>query len=183
VRGLYHAVFGYEDGDYDRPAFAAGLAVLLTGIALFQYKGAFFWKMTAGMGDVVIAPLYQALRRRGVQFEFFHRVDALHLDDRHQVIDAITVGRQVRLADGVDHYEPLTRIRGLPVFPNTPLADQIDENAGIEDLESHFGKCDDVETRVLRRGVDFDQVVLAVSLGMVELVAPELITDSRNGAI
>ncbi len=50
VRGLYDMVFGYEDGDYDRPAFAAGLAVLLTGIALFQYKGAFFWKMTAGYG-------------------------------------------------------------------------------------------------------------------------------------
>jgi uncharacterized protein with NAD-binding domain and iron-sulfur cluster len=178
VRGLYDMVFGYEDGDYDRPAFAAGLAVLLTGIALFQYKGAFFWKMTAGMGDVVIAPLYQALRRRGVEFEFFHRVDALHLDDGRQLIDAITVGRQVRLADGVDHYEPLTTIRGLPVFPNTPLADQIDEETGIEDLESHFGNRDDVETRVLRRGVDFDRVVLAVSLGMIELVAPELVTDS-----
>jgi uncharacterized protein with NAD-binding domain and iron-sulfur cluster len=178
VRGLYDMVFGYEDGDYDRPAFAAGLAVLLTGIALFQYKGAFFWKMTAGMGDVVIAPLYQALRRRGVRFEFFHRVEALHLDDRRQVIDAINVGRQVRLADGVDQYEPLTRIRGLPVFPNTPLADQIEGKGGIEDLESHFGKRDDVETRVMRRGVDFDHVVLAVSLGMLELVAPELITDS-----
>jgi uncharacterized protein with NAD-binding domain and iron-sulfur cluster len=177
VRGLYDMVFGYEDGDYDRPAFAAGLAVLLTGIALFQYKGAFFWKMTAGMGDVVIAPLYQALRRRGVRFEFFHRVDALHLDDRRQVIDAITMGRQVRLADGVDHYEPLSRIRGLPVFPNTPLADQIDQSAGIDDPESHFGKRDDVETRVLRRGVDFDDVVLAVSLGMVELVGAELIAD------
>jgi uncharacterized protein with NAD-binding domain and iron-sulfur cluster len=178
VRGLYDMVFGYEDGDYDRPAFAAGLAVLLTGIALFQYKGAFFWKMTAGMGDVVIAPLYQALRRRGVQFEFFHRVDTLHLDDRRQVIDAITVGRQVRLADRFDHYEPLIRIRGLPVFPNSPVADQVDEKARIEDLESHFGKRNDVETRVLRRGVDFDHVVLAVSLGMVELVAPELIAES-----
>jgi len=182
VRGLYDMVFGYEDGDYDRPAFAAGLAVLLTGIALFQYNGAFFWKMTAGMGDVVIAPLYQALRRRGVEFEFFHRLDALHLDDRHQAIDAITMGRQVRLADGVAHYEPLTTIRGLPVFPNCPLADQIDEKAGIDDLESHFGVRDDVETRVLRRGVDFDQVVLAVSLGMVELVATELIADRPDWA-
>jgi uncharacterized protein with NAD-binding domain and iron-sulfur cluster len=178
VRGLYDMVFGYEDGDYDRPAFAAGLAVLLTGIALFQYKGAFFWKMTAGMGDVVIAPLYQALRRRGVQIEFFHRVDALHLDEHRQVIDAITMGRQVKLADGVEHYEPLTRIGGLPVFPNTPLADQIDGKAGIDDLESYFGQRDDVETRLLRRGIDFDHVVLAVSLGMVELVAPELIADS-----
>jgi uncharacterized protein with NAD-binding domain and iron-sulfur cluster len=177
VRGLYDMVFGYEDGDYDRPAFAAGLAVLLTGIALFQYKGAFFWKMTAGMGDVVIAPLYQALRRRGVQFEFFHRVDALHLDDRRQVIDAITIGRQVKLADGVDHYEPLTPIGGLAVFPNSPLADQIDQQAAIEDLESYFGQRDDAEIRLLRRGIDFDHVVLAVSLGMVELVAPELIAD------
>ena len=38
--------------------------------------------MTAGMGDAVMAPLYQALRKRGVKFEFFHRVDALHLDAR-----------------------------------------------------------------------------------------------------
>ena len=156
-----------------------GVAVLLTGIALFQYKGAFFWKMTAGMGDVVIAPLYQALRRRGVEFEFFHRVDALHLDDRHQRIDAITMGRQVRLADGVDHYEPLTtgptacRYSRTARWPNRSRPE-----AGIEDLESHFGKRDDVETRVLRRGVDFDHVVLAVSLGMVELVAQELIADS-----
>lgn len=180
VRGLYDMVFGYEDGDYDRPAFAAGLAVLLTGIALFQYKGAFFWKMTAGMGDVVIAPLYQALRRRGVEFEFFHRIDSLHLDDRRQAIDAVTMGRQVRLADGVDHYEPLTRVLGLPVFPNAPLAGQLDGQAGMDDLESHFGRRDDVETRVLRRGVDFDHVVLAVSLGMVELVTEELITDSPD---
>lgn len=65
IRGMYDMVFGYVDGDFDRPSLAAGTAVLLTGIALFQYKGAFFWKMTAGMGDVVIAPMYQALRRRG----------------------------------------------------------------------------------------------------------------------
>jgi uncharacterized protein with NAD-binding domain and iron-sulfur cluster len=180
VRGLYDMVFGYEDGDYERPAFAAGSAVLLTGIALFGYKGAFFWKMTAGMGDVVIAPLYQVLRRRGVEFEFFHRVDALHLDDRHQRIDAITVGRQARLADGVAHYEPLTRVRGLPVFPDRPLVDQIQQQATVEDLESHFGRRDDVETRVLRRGVDFDHVVLAASLSMVELVATELIADNRD---
>jgi uncharacterized protein with NAD-binding domain and iron-sulfur cluster len=86
----------------------------------------------------------------------------------------------VKLADGVEHYEPLTRIGGLPVFPNTPLADQIDAKAGIDDLESYFGQRDDVETRKLRRGIDFDHVVLALSLGMVELVAPELIADSPD---
>jgi uncharacterized protein with NAD-binding domain and iron-sulfur cluster len=177
VRGLYDMVFGYEDGDATRPALAAGVAMLLTGIALFQFKGAFFWKMTAGMGDVVIAPMYQALRRRGVKFEFFHRVDALHLDDRREAVEAITMGRQARLADGVNEYEPLTRIGGLPVFPDRPLAEQLDGHAD-GDLESHFGERADVETRLLRRGVDFDHVVLAASVGMVELVAGELIAES-----
>jgi uncharacterized protein with NAD-binding domain and iron-sulfur cluster len=176
VRGMYDMVFGYEDGDYERPSFAAGLAVMLTGIALFQYKGAFFWKMTAGMGDVVIAPLYQALRRRGVRFEFFHRVDALHLDTDRHAVDAVTVGRQVRLADGVDEYEPLITVKGLPVFPAAPLTDQLD-TAATADLETHFGERNDVETRVLRRGVDFDHIVLATSLGMLEYVAGELIAD------
>ncbi|MET0473303.1 MAG: FAD-dependent oxidoreductase [Mycobacterium sp.] len=175
VRGLYDMVFGYEDGDQGKPALAAGVAVLLTGIALFQYKGAFFWKMTAGMGDVVIAPLYEALRRRGVEFEFFHRVDALHLDGRRQAIEAITMGRQVRLADGVNEYDPLTRVVGLPVFPTHPLVEQLEADAHSRGLESHFGERADVETRVLHRGVDFDQVVLAASLGMVEIVAGELI--------
>ena len=87
------------------------------------------------------------------------------------------MGRQVWLADDVDHYEPLTRVRGLPVFPNRPRAEQIQEKDGIEGLESHFGTRDDAETRVLRRGVDFDRVILAVSLGMVEVVAQELIAD------
>jgi uncharacterized protein with NAD-binding domain and iron-sulfur cluster len=147
---------------------------------LFTYRGAIFWKMTAGMGDIVMAPMYQVLRRRGVDFEFFHRVDALHLDGRRHRIDAITLGRQVRLADGVDHYDPLTRVHGLPVFPNRPLADQIQDRPGLADLESHFGSRDDVETRVLRDGVDFDRVVLAVSLGMVPIVAAELIADRHD---
>jgi uncharacterized protein with NAD-binding domain and iron-sulfur cluster len=112
-----------------------------------------------------------------VEFEFFHRLDALHLDPGRQYIDSITMGRQVKLADGVDHYQPLTRVRGLPVFPHLPLTDQIQTRDGIEGLESHFGSRDDAEIRVLRRGTDFDRVVLAVSLGMVEVVAQELIAD------
>lgn len=177
IRGMYDMVFGYPDGDFARPSFAAGTAVLLTGIALFQYKGAFFWKMTAGMGDVIIAPIYQALRRRGVHFEFFHRVDALHLDEHRHAIDAITVGRQVKLADAVDAYEALTVVGGLPVFPAAPRYEQLETTTDLADLESHFGERADVETRTLRRGVDFDHVVLAASLGMVELVSVELIAD------
>jgi uncharacterized protein with NAD-binding domain and iron-sulfur cluster len=182
VRGLYDLVFAYEDGDPDRPSFAAGQAVFLTALALFQYKGAIFWKMTAGMGDIVIAPIYQVLRQRGVQFEFFHRLDALHLDDRRLAIDAIKLGRQVRLAEGADCYEPLTKVRGLPVFPSVPLTEQLADReqmpcGGWHSLETHWSDHGDAETRVLRRGVDFDHVVLGVSLGMLPIVARELIED------
>ncbi len=175
--GLYNLVFGYRDCDPDQRGFAAGVAVFLSASGLFQHRGALFWKMTAGMGDVVIAPIYQALRRRGVEFEFFHRVDALHLDAKHQAVEAISMGRQVELVDGTSHYEPLTRVRGLPVFPDRPLADQVRPRPGIDTLESHFGSRDDVEHLVLRRGVDFDHVVLALSVGMVKIVAGELIDD------
>jgi uncharacterized protein with NAD-binding domain and iron-sulfur cluster len=182
IRGLYDLVFGYEDGDPRRPAFGAGLAVFLTGLVLFEYKGAVFWKMTAGMGDIVIAPIYQVLRQRGITFEFFHRLHGLHLDARHQAIEAITMGRQVRLAGGIDHYEPLTAVRGLPVFPAQPLTDQVSapDRARIRDwhsLETYWGREADADSRVLRRGVDFDHAVLAVSLGMVDVVARELVAD------
>ncbi len=60
---MYDLVFGYEHGDADRPRFAAGTGLLLSGKMFFDYRGAVFWKMTAGMGDVVFAPLYDALAR------------------------------------------------------------------------------------------------------------------------
>ena len=180
VRGVYDLVFGYEDADPERPAVAAGLMIYLIGLVLFEYKGAIFWKMTAGMGDIVIAPLYEALRRRGVTFEFFHRLDALHLDARHQAVEAITMGRQARLTTETGYYEPLTRVRGLPVFPHMPLADQIEATIGLDELETHFGTRADVETRMLRRGVDFDHVVLAVSLGMIPIVAKELVEERSD---
>lgn len=177
LRAMYNMVFGYEKGHLERPKVCAGVGMLLVGMMLFTYKGAIFWKMNAGMGDIIMAPLYEALRRRGVDFEFFHRVDALHLDPKRQHIDAITMGRQVRLADGVDHYEPLARVHELPVFPNRPLAQQIQIKDAMEGLESHFGSRDDAERRVLCRGVDFDRVILAVSLGIIPIVAKELIDD------
>ncbi len=177
VRGLYDLMFGYAQGDPDRPSVAAGQMVFLIAQVLFGYRGALFWKMTAGMGDVVIAPLYQALRRRGVEFEFFHRLDALHLDSRRHAIDTITLGRQANLADGVEQYEPLTLVKGLPVFPTSPLGDQLQVGSLVTDFESHFCTRRDVEIRTLRLGADFDHVILAVSMGMIPTVAAELTAD------
>src|SRR5690606_36104207 len=73
VRGMYDLALAYEGGDRARPRFAAGLGLQLAGRMLFDAKGAIFWRMQAGMGEAVFAPLYQALVRRGVEFRFFHR--------------------------------------------------------------------------------------------------------------
>ena len=75
VRALYDLAFAYEDGDVGRPRIAAGQALRGAVRAFFTYRGAFFWKMRAGMGDVVFAPFYEVLKKRGVRFEFFHRLE------------------------------------------------------------------------------------------------------------
>jgi uncharacterized protein with NAD-binding domain and iron-sulfur cluster len=177
VRGMYDLVFAYEDGDAGRPRFAAGLGLFLAGRLFFEYKGSIFWRMEGGMGDVVFAPLYQALQARGVRFAFFHRVDRLHLADDGSRVEAITVGRQARSAKGWDRYEPLARVKGLPCFRSTPDVDQLAGPTG-HDLESHWGDRTCEEEVQLAVGADFDDVVLATSLGMVPHVCSELIEDS-----
>ena len=81
TRVLYDIAMAYEGGDADRPAIAAGAALRGTLRFFFCYRGALFWKMRAGMGDVVFAPFYETLRRRGVTFKFFHRLRNVKLAD------------------------------------------------------------------------------------------------------
>jgi hypothetical protein len=70
VRGLYDMAFAYRDGDKRYPALAAGQALRGALRMFFSYRGAMVWRMRAGMGDVVFSPLYRALVKRGVKFEF-----------------------------------------------------------------------------------------------------------------
>jgi uncharacterized protein with NAD-binding domain and iron-sulfur cluster len=182
IRGLYDLVFAEAGPGRSSRGVSAGVAVFLTTKMFFEYRGAIFWKMAAGMGDVVFAPLYEALRRRGVEFEFFHRVDGLHLSADRTRVERITVGRQARLAPFTDTYEPLVRVGELPGFPSAPLADQLDAHPDIEHqpLESHFCDWPDAETRVLRDGEDFDAIVFAIPIGMASMLCRELVEDRRE---
>jgi hypothetical protein len=189
VRGMYDLVFGYRDGDHARPAFEAGTGLQLAARFFFDYKGSLLWKMGAGMGDVVFAPLYQSLDRAGVDFWFFHRLRRLRLDDTGRRIAAVELGRQARPRRGAAHYRPLTAVNGLPCFPARPLEAQLDGPVRSRDLETQpgpaTGACDEAEEVVtLRHGRDFDRIVLAVSLGMLPHVAAELVeADPRWAAM
>jgi uncharacterized protein with NAD-binding domain and iron-sulfur cluster len=179
VRGVYDLVFGYEDGRDDRPRFAAGTGLLLSAKLFFDYQGAIFWKMTAGMGEVVFAPLYQALVRRGVQFRFFHRVDDLRLSPDGLAIESVVLGVSARTPNGVP-YEPLVDVGGLQCWPARPrdelLADRIDSAESCESIWSADADADAASV-VLQRGTDFDAVVLAIPVGMHRHICRALVEN------
>jgi uncharacterized protein with NAD-binding domain and iron-sulfur cluster len=182
VRGLYDLAFSHRGGDPSATAFPAGLGLLLATKTFFDYRGSLFWKMSAGMGDVVIAPLYQALRRRGVRFEFFHRVDDVVAGDDGRAIERVHVGRQVRLEVPDAGYQPLLSYGGLDCFPAEPIIDQLDAPATIRQapLESSWCEWPDAEQLVLRRGRDFDEVIFAIPVGMAKHVTSDLARKSSR---
>jgi uncharacterized protein with NAD-binding domain and iron-sulfur cluster len=173
VRGMYDLTFAYEGGDRSRPRFAAGLGLQLAGRMLFDFKGSIFWRMQAGMGETVFAPLYQALVRRGVEFRFFRRLDRLRLGE-DRCVASVELTRQAEPAPGGGEYEPLVRVGGLPCWPARPLADQLAADPA-DDLESHGGPTTGTGTETLVAGEDFDVAVLAVSVGMLPHVAADLV--------
>src|SRR5262249_10340176 len=82
----------------------------------FTYEGALIWKMQAGMGGAVSAPLYEVLRRRGVRFEFFHRLDRVVPSADGTRVASLELGRQVTVKGGAE-YRPLVDVGGLPCWP------------------------------------------------------------------
>src|SRR5207248_3535503 len=116
LRALYDLSFAYEDGDPLRPRVSAGQALRGFLRAFFTYRGAFFWKMNAGMGDVVFAPIYEVLKRRGVRFEFFHRLRDVRASDSTELagsekphVTELCFDVQAKLS-GRELYQPLVEV-------------------------------------------------------------------------
>lgn len=185
LRVVYDSSFAYRGGDTragaGRADYEAG--TLLAGLlrAAFTYKGAFGWKLRGGTGDVLIAPLYELLRARGVAFRFFHRVDALIPDAAGRGIERVELTRQARV-HGERPYAPLVDFAGRPCWPNRPLWDQLVDGPALaaDGLDLEDPRCDPrgAEALRLRRGVDFDAVILGVSAGALPTVAARLIADN-----
>jgi len=183
LRGLYDLGFAYEDGDPARPRTSAAQALRGFFRAFFTYRGAFFWKMQGGMGDVVFAPIYEVLRRRGVRFEFFHRLRDVRIageaalapgDTPH--VTALELDVQAHVRDGA--YAPLVDVGGMPCWPADPDWSQLVDGDRLRDegrrFECHWdGRR--VGGRTLAVGRDFDFVVLGVGLGAVPHVASSLV--------
>lgn len=189
VRGFYDLIFAYEGGDFTKPNAEAGTLLRSMARIGLCYKGGIMFKMQAGMGDTVFTPLYEVLRKRGVKFKFFHKVEELVPDGRE--IGAIRMTRQVDLA-GAD-YHPLVDVKGLACWPSQPNYDQIDpEQAALLrekeiNLESYWSDWPrvyherfdkELPVLTLKRGVDFDQVVFGISVGSLPALCPRLLANS-----
>ena len=176
---MYDLPFAYEAGDPHKPRIGAGTALRGAIRTLFTYTGAVAWKMRAGMGDIVFAPMFEVLERRGVRFEFFHRVEALHPSEDDSRVASITVSRQATLRDPAAGYRPLVTMRdGLPAWPDKPLAKQLTKPLSAKAAESFWSRAKPAETITLTDGTDFDIVVLAIPVGAHPYVCGEL-TDRR----
>ena len=181
LRGIYDLVFAYRDGDPLRPSFAAGQGLRGMFRMFFDYRGSFAYRMQAGMGDVIFAPYYEALKARGVQFRFFHRVTDLVPSDDGRYIDAVELDCQATVRKGGE-YVPLRDVLGLPCWPAQPDWSQLEApvlptDGPVPDLESDWNQPEPVGTVELRRGVDFDHVVFGLSLGSVPSVCARLLAQ------
>lgn len=189
IRGFYDLVFAYEGGDYDKPNIEAGTilrAMIRIGIC---YKGSIMYKMQAGMGDAVFTPFYQVLKKRGVKFNFFHKVEALLPEDNS--VGEIRLTRQVDLVS--DDYDPFVIVKDLACWPSTPNFSQIaplqaellkTHNVNLESNWSNWSVLYEETFKkplpqvVLKKGIDFDRIVFGISIASVPQLCSKLLEQS-----
>lgn len=182
---VYDLFFHYENGDTEKPRISAGIALRSLIKILAGYKGSVLWFMQAGMGDTVFGPLYEVLLRRGVKFKFFHRVTNIGLSKVPGVraVESVTISRQVNLKVG--EYDPIVIVKDLPCWPSNPVYGQIVEGAelkargiNLERSPEYSDWKDTGGTLTLKAGVDFDEVILGITLAALIPVTKELIAAS-----
>lgn len=189
VIAMYDFIFAYENGNINKPNVEAGSALRTVLKGFFEYRGAVMYKMQAGMGDTVFAPLYTVLKQRGVKFKFFHRLEDVHIgqnSDGESIVTALTMSEQVRLKPGAKEYKPLISVNNLDCWPSVPLYRQLhpeDAEAlqkGNVNLESYWADWKNAKTIRLEHGKDFDIVVFGISLGSIPHLCKEILADKNN---
>lgn len=166
IRIVYDTLFQYIDGDVAQPSYAAGTALGVIARLIGTYKGSMMWDIQTGMGEAVVAPLYEVLLERGVAFEFFRKVTKLALSADGRAISRIHLDVQ---AAANNNYEPTFGFANLSCWPSEPFWDQLADGAQMKaahvNFESHWCNWPPADKQMLEVGRDFDTVVMAISMG------------------
>jgi uncharacterized protein with NAD-binding domain and iron-sulfur cluster len=197
VRALYDMAFAnVKTSRHDTPGLAAGQALRGALRLFFTYRGSFFWKMRAGMGDAVFSPLYEVLKQRGVKFEFFHelvdirtkavegsrRVTALHFLKQAQVKPRSSVANLNALAARAVKDREYYPLDDDGCWPSKADASQLERvAAGVVNFEAPCSKELIADDDLIELTSDqFDCVVLGASVGALESACPDLLKhDAR----
>jgi uncharacterized protein with NAD-binding domain and iron-sulfur cluster len=133
------------------------------------------------MGDTVFVPFYQVLKRRGVNFKFFHAVTNIVADHETREVMEVEVVPQVPLT--VDEYDPLILVRGLPCFPSEPLWYQLENGSNLqaEGVNFEYGANPLNATPIqLKKGYDFDMVILGISIAGLPSICGDIIENNAS---
>ena len=184
VETIYVAAFAYPRGDTvggldSAPTENLEAGTALRGIArtMLTYKGHLCYRFAAGTGDTAYAPVYQVLRKRGVDVRFFSRIDRLELEDGR--IARVHVAEQAGVVGDVA-YEPLVDVAGLPCWPLQPRWEQLVDGDWFRQQDADFEWPSSEmrareRPRVLEVGADYDDVVLGISIAGLREICPELV--------
>jgi uncharacterized protein with NAD-binding domain and iron-sulfur cluster len=150
---------------------------MLIGLFHFMlaYKGAPEWLPQAGFGEILITPVYEVLKKRGVHIEFFSKVKQLHLDAAGTGVERVTIERQATPKTGT--YKPTYTVKDLGCWPTEPFFDQLVEGDALEaqqiNLESSWTPWQGT-TYDITRGADFDVVLLGISVAALPAICGDL---------
>ena len=194
VKYHYDLMIAYKNGDIDQPSLEAGSALKIYLNLYFCFDDAPYYDQQGGLGDIIFAPMYELLRKKGVHFKFFHKVEELNLNiNNSRLIEKIKLTKQADVLH--KEYDPLINVKGLPSWPNEPKYEEIDqEQAKLLqkhdiDLEHFWTKWPGIYENyfkqplpevILKRGQDFDIIVFGIPVGSLPYLCPELLEVSPN---
>ncbi|MFD2200556.1 NAD(P)-binding protein [Shivajiella indica] len=165
-------------------AVAAGTALQFFAKSV-GYKGSFVYQMVYGTGEVMVMPMYEVLKHRGVQFKFFHKIQQVHYAEGGS-IESISYAEQVQLA--VPEYNPVKKIMNdkLSAWPAEPLYEQLNPEdakkliSGKVNLEDPWADWTDYKQGQLQKGIDFDEVILGIPVGTLKTICSEIIEKDER---
>jgi uncharacterized protein with NAD-binding domain and iron-sulfur cluster len=174
VNAIYSAFFSANN------TFEAGTAINISLKLVLKYRGAFYYRMQAGMGDTIFTPMYEVLKKRGVKFEFFHKVQNVVMSEDQQSIDSVEGAIQATLKNTDEEYQPLVDVKGLPCWPSMPLYDQLVQGDELKtekiNLESAWTPWKNVGSFSLKKGIDYDHIVLGIAIDALKPICADIIT-------
>lgn len=182
ITALYDVGFAYNDGDISKPTYEAGSAIRIIYRLGLTYKGAFMWKMQAGMGDTIFTPVYKVFDSYkptddlgGITFKFFHKLKRLELSKDKKSVKRIHMEIQAHVK-GNKPYDPFVTVNDIPCWPNEPDYSQLEEGEKLKpyNLESFWTPWEG-EPLVLEKDEDYDIILLGTPIATLQHHCAELI--------